>query len=93
LPKRKFGSNSDVSDAIDKVEVKPDSPARRVALSEELTEAKAVADPEFALGHSAALLQSPANLAKVARRKSSFVVITGFYLRGRASKFLMAAKR
>src|SRR4029079_15583475 len=35
---------------------------------------------EFALGHSATLLQRPANLAKVARRKSSFVAIAGFYL-------------
>ena len=47
LLKKKFGNNTDVSDAIDKLQAKPDSPARRATLGEELTAANAVSDPEL----------------------------------------------
>jgi hypothetical protein len=47
LLKKKYGGTSDVADAIDKLQVKPDSPGHRTVLAEELTKANAAADPEL----------------------------------------------
>jgi hypothetical protein len=47
LLKKKFGSNSDVADAIDKLQAKPDSPGRRETVAEELKAANADAQPEL----------------------------------------------
>src|SRR5437763_585877 len=47
LLKKKFGDNSDATDAINKLQAKPDSPARRETLAEELKAVNAAADPEL----------------------------------------------
>jgi hypothetical protein len=47
LIQKKFGSKTDVTDAIAKLEVKPDSPGRQQILAEELKAANASADPEL----------------------------------------------
>jgi hypothetical protein len=43
---RKFGADSDVADAVEGVEKRPDSKGRQVTLQEELERAKAAQDPE-----------------------------------------------
>jgi hypothetical protein len=47
LLKKKFGSNSDAVDAIEKLQVKPESLPRREMLAEELKAVNASADPEL----------------------------------------------
>jgi hypothetical protein len=47
LIKAKFGSHSDASEAIAKLEAKPDSEGRRQTLGEELKAVDAVSDPEL----------------------------------------------
>jgi hypothetical protein len=46
LIKRKFGHHPDVSEAIEKVQAKPDSAGHRAVLSEELANANATSDQE-----------------------------------------------
>lgn len=46
LIKKKFGHGSNVSQAIERLQAKPDSPGHRAVLSEELANAKAASDPE-----------------------------------------------
>ena len=46
LIKKKFGSNSDVADAIEKLQAKPDSSGRRETLAEELKAVDAGVEPE-----------------------------------------------
>lgn len=43
--KKKFGSDSDLVDAVEKLEKKPDSEVRRSAIQEEVELAKATEDP------------------------------------------------
>ncbi|WP_449420597.1 hypothetical protein [Phormidium nigroviride] len=45
--KKKFGSESDLVDAIEKLEKKPDSEARKAAVQEEVETAKVNDDPEI----------------------------------------------
>jgi len=45
--KKKFGEDSDVVDAVNKLEKKPDSEARKAALQEEVETAKVNDDPEI----------------------------------------------
>jgi uncharacterized sporulation protein YeaH/YhbH (DUF444 family) len=52
LVSKKFGSNSEVMNAIQKLEDKPESIGRRTTLEEELKEINATSDPEL---HSAAV--------------------------------------
>jgi hypothetical protein len=47
LVKKKFGHDSDVAEAIDKIEAKPDSGARREVLAEELKAINSASDPEL----------------------------------------------
>lgn len=47
LIKRKFGGNSEVVDAINKLETKPDSAGRREVLAEEIREIKAAEAPDL----------------------------------------------
>jgi hypothetical protein len=47
LLKKKFGSNSDAADAIEKLQAKPDSQGRRETLTEELGAVNAAGDPEL----------------------------------------------
>jgi phage terminase small subunit len=47
LLKRKFGENSEVSEALAKVEAKPDSAGRREMLREEIGATNAPEDPEI----------------------------------------------
>jgi disulfide oxidoreductase YuzD len=53
--KKKFGSNSDLVDAVEKLEKKPDSEARKAIVQEELEIAKVNDDPEL-VGLAQALL-------------------------------------
>lgn len=46
LIKRKYGEKSDVADAVEKVEAKPDSEGRQKMLAEEVASAGADRDPE-----------------------------------------------
>ena len=48
LIKAKLGAHSEAAEAIDKLEAKPASVARRETLSEELSDADAASDPELA---------------------------------------------
>ncbi|NJL91413.1 MAG: hypothetical protein HC916_17725 [Coleofasciculaceae cyanobacterium SM2_1_6] len=45
--KKKFGEGSDVVDAVEKLEKKPDSEARKAAVQEEVATAKVSEDPEI----------------------------------------------
>lgn len=45
--KKKFGETSDVVDAVDKLEKKPDSEARKAAVQEEVETAKINDDPDI----------------------------------------------
>jgi beta-phosphoglucomutase-like phosphatase (HAD superfamily) len=45
--KKKFGEGSDVVDAVEKLEKKPDSEARKAAVQEEVATAKVSDDPEI----------------------------------------------
>jgi hypothetical protein len=56
LIEKKFGGKSDVADAIDKLEAKPESAGRRQTLTEELTATDAAADPEL-FGAAQSLLE------------------------------------
>src|SRR6476469_354838 len=47
LIKKKFGGNSQVLDAMDKLQLKPDSAGRRETLAEEIKEIKADEVPEL----------------------------------------------
>jgi hypothetical protein len=47
LLKQKFGAASDLAEAVDKVEQKPDSEGRRAMLQEEVVTAQAHQDPEL----------------------------------------------
>ena len=47
LLKRKLGSDSDASQAVEKLEAKPDSDGRKQTLAEELESAKVASDPEI----------------------------------------------
>jgi len=47
LLKKKFGDDSDATDAIDKLQARPDSLARRETVAEELQAVNAAADPEL----------------------------------------------
>src|SRR5271165_4654109 len=44
---KKFGNNSDVTDAIEKLQAKPDSPGQQQTVAEELKASAATADPEL----------------------------------------------
>lgn len=46
LVRKKFGGDSDASEAIVKLEAKPDSDGRKQTLTEELKDVNAVSDPE-----------------------------------------------
>jgi hypothetical protein len=46
LIKKKFGRDSDVSEAIEKLQAKPESAGHQAVLSEELVNANAASDPE-----------------------------------------------
>lgn len=45
--KQKFGAESDLVDAVDKLEKKPDSEGRKAMLQEEMEMAKAIADADL----------------------------------------------
>lgn len=47
LIQRKFGTDSDLAEAVEKVELKPDSQARQALLQEEVAAAQADEDPEL----------------------------------------------
>jgi hypothetical protein len=47
LIKKKFGHDSDVAEAIDKLEAKPDSGARKEVVAEELKAVNSASDPEL----------------------------------------------
>jgi hypothetical protein len=47
LIRDKFGSDSNVTDAIERLQAKPDSPGRQQTLAEELEGANACADPKL----------------------------------------------
>jgi hypothetical protein len=47
LIKKKFGHDSDVAEAIDKLETKPDSDGRKQTLAEELKATNSASDPEL----------------------------------------------
>jgi disulfide oxidoreductase YuzD len=47
LIKKKFGNDSDVAEAIDKLETKPDSDGRKQTLAEELKATNSASDPEL----------------------------------------------
>jgi hypothetical protein len=47
LINKKFGGKSDVTDAIEKLQAKPESPGRQQTLAEELKATNASADPEL----------------------------------------------
>jgi hypothetical protein len=57
LLKKKFGGYSEVTDALEKLESKPESPGRQQTVAEELKVANASADPEL-LSAAQALLRS-----------------------------------
>ena len=56
LINKKFGGKSDVTDAIEKLQAKPESPGRQQTLAEELKAINASADPEL-LGAAQSLLE------------------------------------
>jgi hypothetical protein len=56
LLQKKFGNKTEVTDAITKLEAKPDSPGRQQTLAEELKATNASADPEL-LGAANSLLE------------------------------------
>ena len=45
--KKKYGADSDLAEAVDKLEEKPDSAGRQTTVQEEVTDAKAAADPQL----------------------------------------------
>src|SRR3954454_3817299 len=47
LVKKKFGGNSEVVEAINKLETRPDSAGRREALAEQIREIKAAEEPDL----------------------------------------------
>lgn len=47
LLKKKFGAESDVAEAVDKLEDKPDAKGRRQTVEDEIVAVKAGADPEL----------------------------------------------
>ena len=47
LVKKKFGHDSDAAEAIDKLEAKPESGARKETLAEELKAVNSASDPEL----------------------------------------------
>jgi hypothetical protein len=47
LIKKKFGHDSDIAEAIEKVEAKPDSDGRKKTLTEELEAVNSTTDPEL----------------------------------------------
>jgi len=47
LIKKKFGSDSEASEAIDKLEAKPDSDGKKQVLAEELKAVNSTSDPEL----------------------------------------------
>jgi hypothetical protein len=53
---KKFGSKSDVTEAIEKLHAKPESPGRQQTLAEELKATNASADPEL-MGAAQSLLE------------------------------------
>jgi len=57
LLKRKFGYDSSITKAVEDLESKPDSAARKGVLAEEMTEAKAATDPEMLAAAQALLDQ------------------------------------
>jgi hypothetical protein len=57
LLKKKFGGDSDVVRAVDDLEARPDSVARKGVLHEEITRAKAAEDPEIQKAAQAVLDQ------------------------------------
>jgi hypothetical protein len=63
LIKKKFGGNSQVLDAMDKLQAKPDSAGRRETLAEEIKEIKAAEEPELlaAAGSLLELIQAMPN--------------------------------
>src|SRR5207253_789309 len=63
LVKSKFSGNTDVIDAVDKLQAKPDSPGRRGILAEELKAINAAGDPEL-LGAAQSLLEMIRGLPK-----------------------------
>jgi Na+-translocating ferredoxin:NAD+ oxidoreductase RnfG subunit len=56
LLRSKFGSDSPVVRAVEGLESKPDSAARRTLLSEEMTDAQTAADPEILAAAQALLM-------------------------------------
>lgn len=44
MVKKKFGSNNEISEAIEKLQAKPESPGRRATLAEEIKTSNAAAD-------------------------------------------------
>jgi hypothetical protein len=56
LINKKFGAKSDVTDAMEKLQAKPESPGRQQTLAEELKATNATADPEL-LGAAQSLLE------------------------------------
>ncbi|MFM0223095.1 hypothetical protein [Paraburkholderia dipogonis] len=57
LLKKKFGSDSDVADAVDKLEKKPDAAGRRQTVGDELQAVNAGSDPELLAAAQALLDQ------------------------------------
>lgn len=57
LLKKKFGGESEVAQAVDKLEDKPDAKGRRLTVEEEMTAVKAGADPELLMAAQALLNQ------------------------------------
>ncbi|MGF6408868.1 hypothetical protein [Paraburkholderia sp. MM5482-R1] len=57
LLKKKFGSDSDVADAVDKLEKKPDAAGRRQTVEDELVEVNAGDDPDLLAAAQALLDQ------------------------------------
>ena len=68
LINKKLGGNRDVTDAIEKLQTKPESPGRRQTLAEELKATNASADPEL-LGAAQSLLELIKALPQGGERK------------------------
>ena len=70
--KKKFGADSDLAEAVEKLEKKPDSTGRKETLKEEVEAAKAAADPqlqELAQALIEALKSTPKGAEEVSKFK------------------------
>lgn len=85
LIRKKLGGNNEVSKAIDNLEAKPDSSGRRETLTEEVTAAKADADPEL-VSHAQSLLALVQALPKTSLNVQNAQGIGIVQIKGRRNK-------